>query len=75
MTSLSFTRRARVQRTDSATIKRWQSVDGRYIVAEVRSTVGHYFLAGRRLAAGEYPISFHRTRRAAELACDNHRKG
>jgi len=71
---LTFARRAKLKQTPTARLRSYVSEDGRYRVVEIRSTDKRYRLACRRLTSGEYPISQHRTRNAAEQACENHRR-
>lgn len=69
MPALEFAKRARIRQTETSRQRAYTSLDGRYRVIEVKSVTGCYWLAVRRLEAGEYPISRHKTRLAAERAC------
>jgi len=67
----TFPRRAKVKRTELATTRRYESACGDWAVVEVKSpSLGHYWLAVRKLGAGEYIKSRHKTRQAAERACE-----
>ena len=71
---IAFTKRPKIKQTPTGRQRSFVSEDGRYRIVEIYSLAGHWWLAVRRLACGEYPISRHRKRRPAERACDSHRK-
>lgn len=74
MTALAFSHRANVRRLPTGSVRRqYKSADGRYIVIEVCGDAGRYWIAGRQLTGGQLFISRHKSRAAAEAACELHR--
>lgn len=70
---LTFSPRPRIRRLETSRQRIFKSTDGRYKLIEVIAKDYHRWIACRILATGEYPISKHRTRQAAEAACVKHR--
>lgn len=71
---IPFAKRPSIKRTLTGRYRSFVSLDGRYRIVEIFSTAGHWWIAVRRLATGEYVISHHRKRRPAEQACELHRR-
>jgi hypothetical protein len=73
---LEFASRAKVRRTDYATLRRFPSQCGRYVVEEVTRLYGPkvvYWLAIKTLPTGEMKIGDQfRSRSGAENACNEH---
>jgi hypothetical protein len=70
-TAIQWPKRAKVKRGELATTRRYDSLCGDWAVVEVDSpTLGRYWLAVRKLGAGEYIKSRHKSRNAAEKACE-----
>lgn len=77
MPKLVWHKRAKVRSTGLSMHHAWSTTCGRYRVVFIRRLVGEleYFLAIKRhLEGGESPLSRHRTKRAAQKACEEDRK-
>ena len=73
---LTFSKRANVTRPQSGGIvKTYKASNGRHLVIHVKHADGaQKWLAGLALADGsQLPISRHKTRKAAEEACQRHK--
>lgn len=75
MSSIEWSRRATVRRTEVAILRRYKSIGGRFAVVQVKSTLG---LPMRWLAierdtetSNEVVISRHRTSGAARQSCES----